>query len=74
MFRKITLAIAAIGALGAAALAPTSASAWGFGHHHHFRFGGIYLGPSYAYDSCMQKRWVDTRFGPRLRWVNVCAY
>ncbi len=81
MFRKTILAIAAVGALGAAALAPTSAFAWkggGFGHHHFGfggGFGGIYIGPSVAtYDDCMQKRWVDTRFGPRLRWVNVCTY
>ena len=25
-----------------------------------------------TYDSCLQKRWVDTRWGPCLRWVNVC--
>jgi len=73
MIRKTLLAIAAVGTLGVAALAPTAASAWHFGHHHGhgFGFGGIVIaGPSY--DSCMQQRWVDTRFGPRLRWVNVC--
>jgi len=76
MFRKTILALAGVGALGAAALAPTSALAWkgGWGHHH-FGFGGIYVGPSVAaYDGCMQKRWVDTRSGMCLRWVNVCAY
>ena len=33
MIRKSMLALAAIATLGAAALAPTSASAWGFKHH-----------------------------------------
>jgi hypothetical protein len=43
MIRKSMLALAAIATLGTVALAPTSASAWGykgwgwgFGHHHHF--------------------------------------
>ena len=49
MIRKSILALTAIAALGAAALAPTSASAWGFkggwgggwGHHHfHGGYGG----------------------------------
>ena len=43
MIRKSMLALAAIATLGAAALAPTSASAWGFGHHgwgHHGFYGG----------------------------------
>lgn len=44
MIRKSILALAAIATLGAAALAPTSASAWGFkggwGHHHHGFHGG----------------------------------
>jgi hypothetical protein len=55
MLRKTILALAAVGTLGVAALAPTSASAWGFhggwhgGWHHHFGgfgigFGGPYIG------------------------------
>jgi hypothetical protein len=49
MIRKSIIALAAIATLGAAALAPTSASAWGFkgggwGHHHHHGFGGVGLG------------------------------
>ena len=71
MFRKSMLALAAVGALGAAALTPTTASAWGWGHHHH-RYWGIGGIGFVTYDSCLQKRWVDTRHGPRLRWVNVC--
>ena len=43
MIRKSLLAIAAVATLGTAALAPTSASAWGFkggwGHHHHWGHG-----------------------------------
>jgi len=33
MFRKISIALVAAAALGTAALAPTSASAWGGGFH-----------------------------------------
>ena len=41
MIRKSMLALAAIATLGTAALAPTSASAWGFKHHHWGHgFGG----------------------------------
>ena len=41
MIRKSILALTAIAALGTVALAPTSASAWGFkgGFHHHHGFG-----------------------------------
>ena len=55
MIRKSILALTAVAALGAAALAPTSASAWGFKgggfHHHGFGWGGGYVGfvgPSYV--------------------------
>lgn len=82
MFRKSLLALAAVAALGAAALAPTSASAWhggGWHGHHHGHHGwhrgvgfGVF-GPTYAYGGCvMKKRWVDTPYGTRLRWVRVC--
>jgi len=31
------------------------------------------FGPTYAYGGCvMKKRWVDTPYGTRLRWVRVC--
>lgn len=53
MIRKSILALTAIAALGAAALAPTSASAWGFkggwGHHgwgHGFGIG--FYDPGYV--------------------------
>jgi hypothetical protein len=39
MFRKISIALVAAAALGSAALAPTSASAWGRGG-----FGGLHGG------------------------------
>jgi hypothetical protein len=41
MIRKSILALAAIGTIAAAALAPTSASAWGFkgGFHHGWGHG-----------------------------------
>jgi len=84
MFRKSLLALAAVAALGTAALAPTSASAWhpkhgGWHGHHHGHHGwhrgvafGVF-GPAYAYGGCvMKKRWVDTPYGTRLRWVRVC--
>ncbi|MBX3554198.1 MAG: hypothetical protein KIT85_11800 [Pseudolabrys sp.] len=81
MFRKSLLALAAVAALGTAALAPTSASAWHggwHGHHHghhgwHRGIGFGVFGPTYAYGGCvMKKRWVDTPYGTRLRWVRVC--
>lgn len=79
MLRKITLALAASVALGAAALSPTAASAgwkggWGWGHHHHhfgYGFGPIVVG-GYAEDDCYVTRRVRTPYGYRLRTVNVC--
>jgi hypothetical protein len=53
MIRKTIIAIAAVGTLAAAALAPTSASAWGFkggwGHHGWGHGVGIgFWGPGYV--------------------------
>ena len=75
MFRKLSLAAVAAIALGTAALAPTSASAWwhGGGWHHGWHGGGWGRGgPRFYYGgyggySC--RRWVPTPWGPRLRWV-----
>ena len=42
MLRKLSLVAVAAASLGAAALAPTSASAWGYGYHggwHHGFWG-----------------------------------
>jgi hypothetical protein len=48
MFRKISIALVAAAALGSAALAPTSASAWGrgggFGGFHGGFHGGYHEG------------------------------
>jgi len=79
MFRKLTLALAASAALGAAALAPTAASAhgWGhWGHHgwgHGFGFGFSPVVVSGGYDDgCLVQRRVRTPYGIRWRTVNVC--
>ena len=84
MFRKIALGLIAAASLGAAALAPVSASAHGFGGGHwggwHGGFGhhGVWGGPtlyvSGVNDDCLQQRMVETRRGLRLRTVNVCEY
>ena len=61
MLRKLSLVAVAAASLGAAALAPTSASAWGYGYHggwHHgfwgprvFVGGPAYYG-GYGYGGC----------------------
>jgi hypothetical protein len=74
MFRKLSLAAVAAIALGTAALAPTSASAWGHGGGWHggwhgggWGWGGPrFYGGGYGY-GC--RRWVETPWGPRPRWV-----
>jgi hypothetical protein len=50
MFRKITIALVATAALGTAALAPTSASAWGWhdGFHHGWHGGWFHSGWGYG--------------------------
>ncbi len=78
MLRKTMLAFAAAAALGATALAPTSASAWGW----HGGWGGwhgpgfrVFAGPVYAgpvYGGCLVRTWVATPYGPALRWINRC--
>lgn len=85
MIRKLTLGLVAAASLGAMALTPTVASAKGWGwnggfHHHHFGHHGFYGGPTfvvgggYYNDDCLQRRVVETRRGPRVRLVNVCAF
>jgi hypothetical protein len=81
MFRKVTLGLIAAAALGAAALAPGSASAHGFhgggwggwhgGWGHGFYGSTVYVGG--VTDDCLQQRMVETRRGMRLRTVNVCV-
>jgi hypothetical protein len=70
MIRKLSLAAVTAIALGTAALAPTSASAW-WGPYHHHGWGWSGPGPGFYYGAygygC--RRWVPTPWGPRLRWV-----
>ena len=77
MLRKLSLVAIAAASLGAAALAPTSASAWGGWHHGwHGGWGGprvIVGAPVYAYGGgCYVRRLVPTPWGPRWRLVNRC--
>ncbi len=75
MLRKSILALATCVTLGAAALAPTAASAhWVGGGWHggwwHGPYVRVYAGPGYG--GCMVRTWVPTPYGPRLRWINRC--
>jgi hypothetical protein len=84
MLRKLSLVAFAAASLGVAALAPTSASAWGGGGWHGGGYGGwhggggwrgaprFYVGGPgyYGYGGCYARRWVPTPWGPRL--VNGC--
>ena len=84
MLRKLSLALVAAVSLGAAALAPTSASAWGgwhggyHGYHHgwggpRFFVGGpFYYGAYDGYGGCYVRRLVPTPFGLRWRLINRC--
>ena len=65
MLRKLSLVAVAAASLGVAALAPTSASAWG---GPRFFVGG----PAYGYGGCYVRRLVPTPWGPRWRLVNRC--
>jgi hypothetical protein len=85
MFRKLSLLAVAAVSLGAAALAPTPAAAWGwhggYGYHggwygYHRAWGGprfVYGAPvSYAYGGCYVRQLVPTPWGPRWHLVNRC--
>ena len=82
MLRKLSLAAVAAASLGVAALAPTSASAWGGWHHgwhHGWGWGGprvVIGGPAYyagyGYGGCYVRRLVPTPWGPRWRLINHC--
>jgi Spy/CpxP family protein refolding chaperone len=74
MLRKITLALIAAASLSFAAIAPASAHGFGFhgGWSHGVGFGGLYINTGVS--DCYQQRMVPTRYGLRLRTVNVCAY
>jgi hypothetical protein len=82
MLRKLSLVAIAAASLGAAALAPTAASAWGSGHHgwhrhHGWGWGGgprfVIGAPAYAHGGdCYVRRLVPTPWGPRWQLVNRC--
>jgi hypothetical protein len=80
MLRKLSLVAIAAASLGVAALAPTSASAWGGWHggwHHGWGWGGpriVVGGPAYyaGGGGCYVQRLVGTPWGPRWRLVNRC--
>jgi hypothetical protein len=80
MLRKLSLVAVAAASLGTAALAPTSASAWG-GHgwrggwHHGWGGPRFFVGgPAYGYGNggCYMRRLVPTPWGARWRLVNRC--
>jgi hypothetical protein len=80
MLRKLSLVVVAAASLGVAALAPTSASAWGgHGWHRGWHGGGwgghrFFVGGPAYYGSggCYVRRLVPTPWGPRWRLVNRC--
>lgn len=79
MFRKLALVAVAAASLGAAALAPTAASAhgwhhgWGWGGPRFFARGPVFAaGPAYGYGGCYVRRLVPTPWGPRWQLVNRC--
>ena len=79
MFRKIALVLGATAVIGAAALTPTTASAWH--HHHHGHWGGGFgygigiVAPAavYASDCYVVKKVVNTPLGLQVRRVTVCG-
>jgi hypothetical protein len=80
MLRKLSFVAFAAASLGVAALAPTSASAWGaHGWHGGWHDGGwhgprFYAGgPAYyGYGGCYVRRLVPTPWGPRWRLISRC--
>ena len=81
MFRKIALALGATAVIGAAALTPTTASAWHPHHHGHWHSGyGYALGVGIvapaavlATDCYVVKKVVNTPLGPQVRRVTICG-
>jgi hypothetical protein len=72
MFRKLTLALATAATLGAAAFAPTAASAKPFFCHPHRQFWGPGIAVGYVDSGCYVTRLVLTPYGYRYRTVNAC--
>lgn len=86
MIRKLALGLVAAATLGAAAIAPTAASAftvkagpgwhphWHHPHHRVYVAPPLFIGAPMIAPSCLEKRLVQTRKGLRWRTVNVCAF
>jgi hypothetical protein len=75
MIRKLILALGATAVLGAAALSPTAASAWGHGHWHGHGHSFGFYGPTYIAgpDCYVVKRQVQFADGSwRWRRFTVC--
>ena len=81
MFRKFALGLLAAASIGATALLPTAASAhslhlgwgWGWGPGYSLVSPTYYMTtPAVTYDGCLQRQFVQTRHGMRVRTVNVC--
>ena len=88
MFRNTVLALAATVAIGVGALTPTAASAshpqWRHGGSHNWHHNwyprshrsGVsvrfYKAYAFAPRCHTTRRWVDTRWGWRLRTIRVC--
>jgi hypothetical protein len=75
MLRKLSLVAIAAASLGAAALAPTSASAFGGWHRwdgHRVVIGGPAYYRGHAYGGCYVRRLVATPWGVQWRLVNRC--
>jgi hypothetical protein len=88
MLRKLSLVALAAASLGVAALAPTSASAWGGWHgggagwhggwHRGWAAPRVYVGGpgyygyGYGHGGCYERRLVPTPWGPRWRLINRC--
>jgi len=75
MLRKFGLVAVAAASLGAAALAPTAAAAWGgHGWHrgwHGGHWGGPHVfvgGPAYGYGGCYVRRLVPTPGDRACAW------
>jgi len=74
MFRKILIALAALGAVGVAAFTVTAVPAGAASLHHrnHHEWRPAVRFYSTPATSCYVRRVVPTPFGPQLRWVNIC--
>ena len=79
MVRKVLIA-AALAALAITTVAPTTADA-GWRHRRGHGWiapaiigGALITGAIIAAESnrCHRRIWVETEYGPRRRWVNVC--